>query len=71
MLADVRNARLPTCGTEIAGVHTAIAGFHSACEDLGPTRRFVVHGGNESFPLAKDIRAMSLPAMVALAVGSR
>ena len=32
---------------------------------------FVVHGGNESFPLGKDIRAMSLPAMVALAAGSR
>ncbi len=46
-------------------------GFHSACEDLRPTRRFVVHGGGESFPLAKDIRAMSLPAMVALAAGSR
>ncbi len=46
-------------------------GFHSACEDLRPTRRFVVHGGSESFPLAKDIRAMSLPAMVALAAGSR
>ena len=46
-------------------------GFRSACEDLRPTRRFVVHGGGESVPLAKDIRAMSLPAMVALAAGSR
>ena len=46
-------------------------GFHTACEDLRPTRRFVVHGGNESFPLGKDIRAMSLPAMVALAAGCR
>ena len=46
-------------------------GFHSACEDLRPARKFVVHGGSESYPLAEDIRAMSLPAMVALAAGSR
>ena len=46
-------------------------GFHSACEDLRPARKFVVHGGSESYPLAEDIRAMSLSAMVALAAGSR
>ena len=46
-------------------------GFHSACEDLRPTRKFVVHGGADSFPLANDIRAVSLPAMVALAAGAR
>ena len=46
-------------------------GFHSACEDLRPARKFVVHGGTESFPLAQDIRAMSLPAMVELAARAR
>ena len=42
-------------------------GFHSACEDLRPTRKFVVHGGPESFPLARDVRAVTLPDMVGLA----
>ena len=42
-------------------------GFYSACEDLRPTRKFVVHAGAESFPLGKGIDAMTLPAMVALA----
>ena len=28
-------------------------GFHSACEDLRPARKLVVHAGNESYPLAK------------------
>ena len=45
-------------------------GFHAACEDLRPTRRFVVHAGDESFPLAKDIRAVTLHAMLELAARS-
>ena len=43
-------------------------GFYSACDDLQPDRRFVVHGGTgatEGYPIGQDIRAMSLPAMVA------
>ena len=46
---------------------TVSRGFHSACEDLRPAAGFVVHGGAESFPLAKDIRAVSLSDMIALA----
>lgn len=46
-------------------------GFQSACADLQPARKLVVHGGAESFPLAQDIRAMSLPAMVELAARAR
>ena len=39
-------------------------GFHSACEDLKPSRKFVVHAGNDSFPLAQDIRAVTLPDII-------
>ena len=46
-------------------------GFHSACEDLQPARKFVVHGGNESFPLAKDIRAATVRGMTELVAQSR
>ena len=35
-------------------------GFHSACEDLQPNRKLVVHAGDESFPLAGDIEAVPL-----------
>ncbi len=45
-------------------------GFHSACEDLRPTRKFVVHAGKESFPLAHDVRAVTLPAIVKLSAQS-
>ena len=45
-------------------------GFHSACEDLRPTRKLVVHAGKESFPLAHDVRAVTLPAIVKLSAQS-
>jgi predicted AAA+ superfamily ATPase len=35
-------------------------GFHAACADLGPARRFVVYPGAERFPVAPDIEAISL-----------
>ena len=39
-------------------------GFHSACEDLKPVRRFVVHGGRESFVIGKGVEALSLRDMM-------
>jgi predicted AAA+ superfamily ATPase len=35
-------------------------GFHVAAEDVRATRRFIVHAGRESFPLAHDVRATTL-----------
>ena len=39
-------------------------GFHTACEDLKPVRRFVVHGGRESFVIGKGVEALSLLDMM-------
>jgi hypothetical protein len=39
-------------------------GFHLACADLAPARRFVVYPGRESYPLAADIQATPLPALM-------
>ena len=41
-------------------------GFHSACEDLKPKRKLVVHGGDESFPLAKGVEAVALSRIAEL-----
>lgn len=38
-------------------------GFHLACADLKPTRRFVVYPGDERFPLGPDTEAIGLPAL--------
>jgi uncharacterized protein len=35
-------------------------GFHHACADLGPERRFVVYSGTESFSLGSGITAVGL-----------
>jgi hypothetical protein len=38
-------------------------GFHVACDDLQPQRKFVVYPGLESFPLGHDIQAVPLTAL--------
>jgi hypothetical protein len=39
-------------------------GFHHACADLNPARRFVVYNGSEAFPLNADTEAVGLLEMV-------
>lgn len=38
-------------------------GFHAACADLKPERRFVVYPGDERYRLAEDIEALPLPQL--------
>lgn len=43
-------------------------GFHSACDDIKPVKKWVIYPGAEAYPLANDIQAMPLhTAMRALA----
>lgn len=39
-------------------------GFHFACEDLKPQRRFVVYPGVENFPISKETDAVGLLEMI-------
>jgi uncharacterized protein len=41
-------------------------GFHAACEDVKPDRRFVVYSGADRYPLVADVDAISLPALASL-----
>lgn len=41
-------------------------GFHAACEDLAPVRKFVVYAGRERFRVAADIEVLSLEELAAL-----
>ncbi len=41
-------------------------GFHSACADLDPARKFVVYPGTEAYPMSDDIQAISLPDLARL-----
>ncbi len=40
-------------------------GFHSARQDLQPTRALIIHPGDQSFPLGNEIEALSLGAVLA------
>jgi hypothetical protein len=41
-------------------------GFHHAREDLKPKRSFIVHAGNERYPVTKDVEAIGLPKMMSM-----
>jgi uncharacterized protein len=36
-------------------------GFYTACDDIKPTRRIIVHSGDEPFPMREGVEAMPLP----------
>jgi predicted AAA+ superfamily ATPase len=38
-------------------------GFHTACQDLNPDRRFVVNSGLERYPINAETEAIGLPAL--------
>jgi predicted AAA+ superfamily ATPase len=40
-------------------------GFHQACADVDPTRRFVIYGGAEDYPLGPLTRAIGVGALAA------
>jgi len=44
-------------------------GFHLACEDIAPARRFVVYAGEDRYPLDRDTEAIGLPALVLELIG--
>jgi len=39
-------------------------GFYLACEDIKPSKRFVVYNGIETFPMKNEITAISLPELM-------
>lgn len=39
---------------------TLSKGFHMACQDINPSKRFVVYSGQDRFPMAENITAISL-----------
>ena len=41
-------------------------GFYIACEDLQPARSFVVHAGEDRYPVTDNIEAISLPELAHL-----
>ena len=44
-------------------------GFHAACADLKPERKFVVYPGDERYPMAEDVEVIPLRQLAALLRG--
>lgn len=44
-------------------------GFHQASEDISATRKFVVYGGCDEFPVEKDTTIISLPKLMEKLLG--
>ena len=42
----------------------ATRGFHAACADIQPSRAFVVHAGNDRYPMSEILEAISLRQLV-------
>lgn len=38
--------------------------FNQTCEDVGATRKYVVYGGDDEFPIGNDVRMISLPKVM-------
>lgn len=39
-------------------------GFHIACDDIKPERKYVVYAGKDSFPMGHGVMAISLPSLM-------
>jgi predicted AAA+ superfamily ATPase len=35
--------------------------YSSICDDVGATRKYVIYGGNDEFPVNRDVTVVSLP----------
>ena len=46
-------------------------GFHAACTDISPVRRFVVYPGEDTYSAGGDTQIVSLPALARLLAGAK
>ena len=46
-------------------------GFHAACTDISPARRFVVYPGEDTYSAGGDTQVVSLPALAHLLAGAK
>lgn len=64
LVVDLGPGKLAAIEIKRSRAPSVSRGFFSACEDLEPTLRLVVHTGDESFPLSREVEAVSLEGAV-------
>ena len=60
LVLDLGGGRIWAIEVKRTSAPSVSRGFHVACEDLGPERKYVVHAGRESFPLPHGVEAVTL-----------
>lgn len=60
LLLELPNSQRWAIEIKRSSAPTVSKGFHLASEDVGATRRMVVHAGEESFSLGRDVHAITL-----------
>lgn len=64
LVLDLGASKLWAIEVKRSSAPSVSRGFHAACDDLRPTRKYVVHAGDESFPLRHGVEAITLPDIV-------
>ncbi len=60
LVLDLGGGELWAIEVSLSSAPSVSRGFYTACEDLRPARKFVVHPGEESFPLRHGVEAVTL-----------
>lgn len=69
LVIDFRGEELWALEVKLSTSPSISKGFYLACEDLKPTRKFVIHAGTETFPLSKDVDALNLSKAIEMIKG--
>ena len=64
LLLTLPNGALWAIEVKRSSAPTVERGFHVACTDLQPAKRFVVYSGAERFPLGAGVEAIALPGLL-------
>ena len=66
LVLKLPSQRLWAIEVKLSSAPTVAKGFHLACTDLKPDRRFLVYSGVDRFPLGGDVEAIGLLELVTL-----
>jgi len=66
LVLEVGNAEIWAIEIKQSSNPRVTKGFHSACEDLAPTRKYVIYNGTETYPLPEHVMAIGLKSMLQL-----
>ena len=65
LVLDLPRGRRWVVEVKLGSTPTLARGFHEACEDLQPEKRFVVYSGKERFPKTAEVEVISLAELAA------